>query len=114
MDTYIYFVNSNVLYHNNHFKGFSTVFLINRKNRFINELMQGLFGEGEGGRTEEGYALPSGKPATIQISCSYTTAGKGIYLQGQGLSEELHRKHGKGDLKWRLTEIITRHICLTL
>ena len=51
------------------------------KNQFMQELMQGLYGEGGGGGRPPGEGLPSGKPVSIQVSTTHTRAGVGVYLR---------------------------------
>jgi hypothetical protein len=51
------------------------------KNQFLQDFMQGLFGQGEGSTTREGTPLPSAKPARIEVSLTYPRAGKGVYFR---------------------------------
>ena len=48
------------------------------KNRFLNELMQGLWGSGEGGPTREQQRLPVAKAAKLELSLSHNSAGLGV------------------------------------
>jgi len=50
------------------------------KNQFMQELMQGLYGEGEGRARRPSEALPSGRPASIQVSTTHSKAGIGVYM----------------------------------
>jgi hypothetical protein len=51
------------------------------KNQFLQDFMQGLYGQGEGSATREGTPLPTGKPARIEVSLTYPRAGKGVYFR---------------------------------
>lgn len=48
------------------------------KNRFLNELMQGLWGSGQGSAEKERQRLPSGKPVKLELTFSYQKAGVGV------------------------------------
>jgi len=48
------------------------------KNRFLNKLMQGLWGPGEGIGDTEAVRLPGGKPGKIQVSLTHNKAGLGV------------------------------------
>jgi hypothetical protein len=51
------------------------------KNQFLQEFMQGLYGEGEGRPDEENRVLPSGVPARIELSLTNPRAGRGVYFR---------------------------------
>jgi hypothetical protein len=51
------------------------------KNQFMQDVMQGLFGQGEGRGKSEPTPLPSGTPASIQVSTSHARAGVGVCLK---------------------------------
>ncbi|MBN1846052.1 MAG: hypothetical protein JW810_10240, partial [Sedimentisphaerales bacterium] len=51
------------------------------KNQFLQDFMQGLFGQGEGAAAREGTPLPSGKPTRIEVALNYPRAGKGVYFR---------------------------------
>ncbi|MBI4583000.1 MAG: hypothetical protein HY717_03105 [Planctomycetes bacterium] len=48
------------------------------KNRFLNELMQGLWGPGQDGQPPPPPPLPAGKPARLELSLSHRKAGLGV------------------------------------
>ncbi len=48
------------------------------KNRFLNELMQGLWGPGKGTGVQPPTPLPTGKPAKLELSLSHRKAGIGV------------------------------------
>ncbi len=52
--------------------------LDNWKNRFLNELMQGLWGPGPVGPPPPLPPLPTGKPANLELSLSHRKAGLGV------------------------------------
>jgi hypothetical protein len=51
------------------------------KNQFLQDFMQGLYGQGEGLAAKEETPLPSGKPVRIEVSVTYPRAGKGVYFR---------------------------------
>ncbi len=51
------------------------------KNKFMQELISGLYGEGEGIVTPLRPALPSGTPTSIEVTTSYPMAGIGVYMR---------------------------------
>ncbi|MGV9012549.1 MAG: Ig-like domain-containing protein [Flavobacteriales bacterium] len=52
------------------------------KNQFLQEFMQGLFGDGEGGGGgRKDPSLPSGKPAKLELSLSHSKAGIGVFIK---------------------------------
>lgn len=51
------------------------------KNRFLNELMHGLWGVGDTGTPPPPPPLPTGKPAKIEISLSHRRSGIGVSLR---------------------------------
>jgi hypothetical protein len=48
------------------------------KNRFLSEILQGLWGSGEGGGQTQRDHLPSGKAERIEVSLSHSMAGVGV------------------------------------
>jgi len=51
------------------------------KNQFLQEFMQGLYGEGEGRPNDESKVLPSGIPAKIELVLTNPRAGRGVYFR---------------------------------
>jgi len=51
------------------------------KNQILQEFMQGLYGQGDGGPLPPPPPLPSGKPSRIEVSISCPRAGKGVYIR---------------------------------
>jgi hypothetical protein len=51
------------------------------KNQFLQEFMQGLYGEGEGRRVIDNPPLPAGIPARIELFLTNSRAGKGVYFR---------------------------------
>jgi hypothetical protein len=51
------------------------------KNQFLQEFMQGLYGEGEGKPIVDNPTLPSGTPTRIEVSLTNPLAGKGVYFR---------------------------------
>lgn len=51
------------------------------KNRFMQELMQGLYGEGGEQPPRTDRSLPSGKPVLVQVACANSKAGVGVYFR---------------------------------
>ncbi len=51
------------------------------KNRFLNDLLQGLWGAGEGPGPDPHPRLPTGKPVKLELSLSHHKAGLGVALR---------------------------------
>lgn len=72
------------------------------KNRFLRELMKGLWGPGgDGSHDRERNALPSGRPVKMDLTFSYPRAGRGVaFRPSLGFYDEAGREIRSVPYKW--------------